>query len=341
MSKPVTQHYVTLVDAISDTFRQGQARTQQAINTGLVMTYWQIGQHIVEFEQEGQANAEYGQQLLANLSKDLKLKHGKGFSLSNLKRFRQFYLANRNGATLSHQLSWSHHVELLKISSETERSFYTKQAVAANWSVRELKRQKESGLFLRLAASKNKTEILELANRNALITKPEDMQRDSYIFEFLNLPERGSYSERDLETALCEHLEHFLLELGKGFTFVGRQYRITLNNTHYKVDLVFYHRILRCFVLIDLKINDVKHQDIGQMNMYLGYFAAEEIVEGDNPPIGIILSRDKDELLVEYATYGMDTSLFVQKYQLYLPNEQELRREIESTLAEQERDNEG
>ena len=304
------------------------------------MTYWQIGQHIVEFEQQGQASAEYGTQLLDNISRDLRLKHGKGFSLSNLKRFRQFYLAYRNGVTVSHQLSWSHYVELLKISDETERSFYTNQAQSANWSVRELKRQKDTGLFLSLATSKNKSEILELANRHALITKPEDVQRDSYVFEFLNLPERENYSERELETALCEHLEHFLLELGKGFTFVGRQYRITLNNTHYKVDLVFYHRILRCFVLIDLKINDVKHHDIGQMNMYMDYFAAEENIEGDNPPIGIILSRDKDELLVEYATYGMDTSLFVQKYQLYLPNEQELRREIEATLAEQEKNNE-
>ncbi len=334
----LTKQYAYLVETISSTFREGQTKTIQAINTGLVTTYWQIGQHIVEFEQQGQASAEYGQKLLDHLSQDLKLKHGKGFSVSNLQRFRQFYLLNPNYATLSHNLSWSHHVELLKISHDTERDFYTKQTIAAKWSVRELMRQKDSGLFLRLAVSKSKTEVLELANRHALITKPEDVQRDSYVFEFLNLPEREHYSERDLETALCTHLEQFLLELGKGFTFVGRQYRITLNNTHYKVDLVFYHRILRCFVLIDLKINDVKHHDIGQMNMYMGYFAAEENIEGENPPIGIILSKDKDELLVKYATYGMDTNLFVQKYQLYLPNEEELRREIEVTLTEHKND---
>lgn len=233
-------------------------------------------------------------------------------------------------------MSWSHYVELLKVSNETERSFYTTQSIASNWSVRELKRQKDTALFLRLAASKDKEQILALANQGALINKAEDIQRDSYIFEFFNLPETNHYSEYDLETALCEHLEHFLLELGKGFTFVGRQYRISLNNHHYKVDLVFYHRILRCFVLIDLKINDVKHQDIGQMNMYMGYFAAEENIESDNPPIGIILTKDKDELLVEYATYGMDSQLFVQKYQLYLPNKEELRQEIEATLAEQQ-----
>jgi hypothetical protein len=156
--------------------------------------------------------------------------------------------------------------------------------------------------------------------------------RDPFVFEFLKIPEPYSISETDLETLLCDHLQPFLLELGKGFTFVGRQYRITINNTHYRVDLVFYHRILRCFVLIDLKINEVQHQDIGQMNLYLGYFAAEENVAGDNPPIGIILTRNKDELLVEYATYEMNSQLFVQKYQLYLPDREELRRELELAL---------
>lgn len=324
--------YQTLVSDISSAFEQGQAKTIQAINTGLVATYWQIGQQIVEFEQQGKANAEYGKNLLSNLSKDLKLIHGRGFSVSNLQRFRQLYTLNTNYATLSHNLTWSHHVELLKISNETERSFYQNQTISANWSVRELKRQKDSGLFLRLASSKDKDQVLALAQKGQLIEKPEDVQRDSYVFEFLGLPENNYFSERELENALCENLEHFLLELGKGFTFVGRQYRVTLNNTHYKVDLVFYHRILRCFVLVDLKINEVKHQDIGQMNMYMGYFAKEENIEGDNPPIGIILSKDKDELLVEYATYGMDAQLFVQKYQLYLPNEEELRHEVELTL---------
>ncbi len=336
MSSLQKQSYQDLLQSISNALLEGQQRTLTAINTGLVMTYWQIGQHIVEHEQSGNTNAEYGKKLLISLSKDLKLKHGKGFSLSNIKRFRQFYLSYRNSATLSHHLSWSHYVELLKISNDTERQFYENQCIHANWSVRELKRQKDTGLFLRLATSKNKEEILALAQKNTLVSSPQDLQRDSYIFEFLGISENNYYSETQLENALCNHLEKFLLELGKGFTFVGRQYRITLNNTHYKVDLVFYHRILRCFVLIDLKINEVKHQDIGQMNMYMGYFANEENIEGDNPPIGIILSKDKDELLVKYATYGMDSQLFVQKYQLYLPNEEELRQEIEATLQEQQ-----
>lgn len=204
--------------------------------------------------------------------------------------------------------------------------------LAERWPVRELKRQKESGLFLRLAASKDKQGVLQLAAQGQIVAQPADLLREPYIFEFLKIPEAATLSETELEARLCDHLQHFLLELGKGFTFVGRQYRITLNNTHYRIDLVFYHRILRCFVLIDLKIDDVRHHDIGQMNLYLGYFAVEENVEGDNPPIGLILTRHKDELLVEYATYGMNSQLFVQKYQLYLPDREQLRRELELTL---------
>lgn len=265
----------------------------------------------------------------------MRIRCGKGFSRSNLIRFRQFYVAYPNRATLSHDLSWSHWVELLKLENETERLFYFNQTVLAHWSVRELRRQKESALFLRLAASKDKQKIMQLAQKNQVAEIPSDLQRDSYIFEFLKIPEPYQISETQLEQALCDNLQAFLLELGKGFSFVGRQYRITLNNSHYRVDLVFYHRILRCFVLIDLKINEVKHQDIGQMNMYLGYFAKEENIDSDNPPIGIILSKEKDELLVEYATYGMDSQLFVQKHQLYLPNVEELRREIEWTLSQE------
>lgn len=273
---------------------------------------------------------------MEQLSRDLTLQYGKGFSRSNLFQIRLFYLKFPKIQTVSGKLSWSHIVELLKISDEMEREFYEKQTVIENWSVRELQRQKESGLFLRLSAGKNKQEIIELSKNGQLIENPADILKDSYIFEFLKIPEPHHLSETQLESLLCDNLQSFLLELGRGFTFVGRQYRVTLNNTHYKVDLVFYHRILRCFVLIDLKINEVKHQDIGQMNMYLGYFANEQNIEGDNPPIGIILSKEKDELLVEYATYGMNSQLFVQKYQLYLPNKEELRKELETILHNEE-----
>lgn len=247
---------------------------------------------------------------------------------------RLFYLRYPIGEKPSHQLSWSHYVELLKLDNDLERSFYQKQAMAERWSVPELKRQKASALFLRLASGKDKEGILQLATQGQVVEQPSDILRDPYIFEFLKIPEPYRLSETQLESLLCDHFQQFLLELGKGFTFVGRQYRITLNNTHYRVDLVFYHRILRCFVLIDLKIDEVQHHDIGQMNLYLGYFAHEENVEGDKPPIGIILTRAKDELLVEYATYQMNSQLFVQKYQLYLPNREELRRELELILRE-------
>lgn len=324
--------YQSLLGKISEVYATGQARAAQAVNVHITETYWQIGRDIVEFEQGGNIRADYGKALLTKLSRDLTLRHGKGFSRSNMIYMRLLYLHYSKGQKPSDLLSWSHHVELLRIDDPVERSFYEKQAIREKWSVPELQRQKKSSLFLRLAAGKDKDAILQLAAQGQIIAQPADLLRDPYVFEFLKIPEPHQVSETDLETRLCDHLQPFLLELGKGFTFVGRQYRITLNNTHYRVDLVFYHRILRCFVLIDLKINDLKHHDIGQMNMYLGYFAAEENIEGDNPPIGIIFTRNKDELLVEYATYQMNSQLFVQKYQLYLPDREELRRELELTL---------
>ena len=332
-TKPTNdEQYQDLLGRISKIYTTGQIRAHQAVNSHITETYWQIGHDIVEFEQGGKSRADYGKALLASLSRDLSLRHGKGFSRSNVIRIRQFYSAYPKGATLSHLLSWSHVVELLKIDDPLERSFYEQQTIREKWSVRELQRQKQTSLFLRLAAGKDRDAILQLAAQGQIIATPTDVLRDPFVFEFLKIPEPHTISETDLETLLCDHLQPFLLELGKGFAFVGRQYRVTLNNTHYRVDLVFYHRILRCFVLIDLKMNDVQHHDIGQMNLYLGYFATEENSEGDNPPIGIILTRNKDELLVEYATYQMNSQLFVQKYQLYLPDREELRRELELTL---------
>jgi predicted nuclease of restriction endonuclease-like (RecB) superfamily len=328
----ISPSYPQLLEQISQTYGTGQRRAVAAVNAQLTQTYWHIGKHIVEFEQGGSNKAEYGKSLISQLAVDLNFRHGKAFNRTNLVYSRLFYVTFPIGETLSHQLTWSHIVELLKLDDPLERSFYEKQTVLENWSIRELKRQKETSLFLRLAASKDKAGVLKLAAQGNIIEHPSDLLRDPYVFEFLKIPEPHHISELQLETQLCDHLQQFLLELGKGFTFVGRQYRMTLNNTHYRVDLVFYHRILRCFVLIDLKLNEVQHHDIGQMNMYLGYFANEENGEGDNPPIGIILSRNKDELVVEYATYQMSSQLFVQKYQLYLPEREDLRREIENTL---------
>lgn len=299
-----------------------------------MQAYWQIGQYIVKFEQDGAERAKYGAQLLPVLSKDLLLLHGKGFSLSNLKLMRQFYIAYPKSQTVSGQLGWSHYVELLKLDDELERSFYEQQSVNERCSVRELKRQVSTSLFLRLAASKDKAQILQLAKQGQALIHPTDILRDPYVLDFLKIPEPYHYTESELEKRIIEHLQHFLLELGKGFAFVGRQYRITLDNRHHYVDLVFYHRILKCFILIDLKTEKVGYEDVGQMNMYLGYFEHEENTEGDNPPIGIVLTKQKDDLLIKYAMHNITSQLFVSKYQLYLPDREELRAVIEKQLSD-------
>ena len=230
-------------------------------------------------------------------------------------------------------MTWSHICELVTIDDQLERDFYERECISEGWSVDELHRQKESGLFMRLAVSKDKQGVLQLAHNGQQVQTPEDVVKDTYTLEFLGIEDKNRYKEKELEDKLIDKMQMFLLELGKGFTFVKRQYPLTINNLHYHIDLVFYHRILRCFVLIDLKRGAVKHKDIGQMNMYMGYFAKEENVEGDNPPIGIIMSHYKDELMVEYATYGMDSNLFVSKYELFLPNKEELRKVVRSIMV--------
>jgi len=328
-------NYEGLVSRISDTFVQGQQKAAVAVNSFLVNTYWQIGRYIVEFEQEGSEKAEYGTALLEKLSKDLSMVHGKGFSRSNLNYMRSFYNKYPICETVSHKLNWSHICELVKIVDPLERSFYEKQTILENWSIRELKRQKKTSLFLRLAASKDKEGIFQLAKQGQIVEKPGDIIREPYVLEFLQIPEPYHLSETDLEEKIIGKLQKFLLELGKGFAFIGRQYRITINNIHHRVDLVFYHRILKCFVLIDLKREEAGYEDIGQMNMYLGYFENEENSEGDNPPIGIVLAKEKDELLVKYAMHNISSQLFVSKYQLYLPGREELKSLIEQQLAEE------
>lgn len=325
--------YHKLVQQITKTFQQGQEKAVIAVNTHLVQTYWSIGQYIVEYEQGGDPTASYGKQLLPQLSKDLSQGLGKGFSRSNLQRMRQFYIEYPNCATLSHNLGWSHYVELLKIEDPLERSFYEKQCEIEKWSVRELQRQKKASLFLRLAAAKDKEGILQLAQEGQHIRRPKDLIREPYVLDFLKIPEPYTLSETELESRIIDHLQQFLLELGKGFAFIGRQYRITLGNRHHYVDLVFYHRILKCFVLIDLKREEADYQDVGQMNMYLGYFEREENTEGDHPPIGMVLAREKDDILIQYALHNVSSQLFVNKYQLYLPDREELRRLIEEQLA--------
>jgi predicted nuclease of restriction endonuclease-like (RecB) superfamily len=324
--------YQELIRQISETYLHGQKQAVISVNSHILDTYWKTGHYIVEYEQAGKAKAGYGKGLLENLSKDLALLHGKGFSLSNLKRMRQFYLVYPIGAELPHQLSWTHWVEIMKIDDPLERSFYLNQTIIEKWSTTELIRKKKSSLFLRLAASKDKEGILLLSKKGQLIEKPSDLIREPYVLDFLQIPEPYQFSETELEERIINKLQQFLLELGKGFAFIGRQYRITLGNRNHRIDLVFYHRILKCFVLIDLKKEEAGYEDVGQMNMYLGYFENEENTEGDNPPIGIVLAREKDELLVKYAMHNINSQLFVSKYQLYLPERDEIKALIESQL---------
>lgn len=326
--------YSDLIKSVGSLLSVAREKAYREVNTILLTTYWHIGEHIVEFEQNGNERASYGKNLLNQLSKDLKVEHSKGFSRSNLQNMRLFYLNYPNYQTVSGNLTWSHYVELLSIADELARSFYEKQCTLENWGVRELKRQKNTALFERLALSMDKKEILDLSKQGKLPQNTRDIIKDPYVFEFLDLP-TTNYKEKQLENALITKLEHFLLELGKGFAFIAQQHKITLNNTHFYVDLVFYHRILKCFVLIDLKTRKASHQDIGQMNMYLNYFKMEENVEDDNPPIGIVLAADKDEIMVEYATGSMTNQLFVSRYQLYLPDTKLLKEELELLINDE------
>jgi predicted nuclease of restriction endonuclease-like (RecB) superfamily len=322
---PVRRHYKKLLNDIGVTIERAKQTAAVAINHELVKANWEIGKHIVEFEQKGNEKAEYGSQLLARLSKDLKLKFGKGFSKSSVYLSREFYLNYPIFQTLSGKLSWSHFVTLLSISDPSAREFYEEQLLVENWSVRELQRQVNASLYERVALSRKKRGI-QKGRKNAKIHSYQNVIKDPYILDFLG--HKGKISEKKLEQALIDNLQAFLLELGKGFAFVARQFKIPNRNKHYSVDLVFYHRILKCFVLFDLKTRMVNHTDIGQMNWYLNYFIAEENVHDDNEPIGIILSPGKDEFLVEYALGGLSNKIFVSKYQLYLPEKKELKRQL-------------
>ena len=327
-----TNKYAQLINNITTVVQRAKINAYQAINNELIKANWEIGKYIVEYEQEGKEKAVYGSSLLSKISKDLKDKNGNGFSKSSVYLCRQFYIKYPIFQTLSGKLSWSHYSELLTVSDDLARSFYEKQSIQENWSFRELKRQVKTSLFQRLALSKDKKGVLALASKGQEIAVPEDTIKDPYIFEFYELPKGQIVKERALEKKLIDNLQKFLLELGNGFSFVAKQYKITIDNEHYYIDLVFYHRILKCFVLIDLKSSKVKHQDIGQMNLYLNYFKDEENIKGDNEPIGIIIAADKNEFLVKYATGGLSNKIFVSKYQLYLPDKKLLESKVKEIL---------
>lgn len=341
-----------LADRISELLVSARQKVVQSVNQTMVLTYFEIGRIIVEEEQNGKERADYGKQLLKELSNELKNKFGKGFSATNLKQMRQFYLnygksevlsqISKKGQTLSDEskktqiassefnLSWSHYLKLMRIDDENERKFYEIESYKNNWSLRELNRQYDTALFTRLALSRDKNEILKLAIQGQAIEKPNDAIKDPYILEFIGLPENASYSESELEQKLIDRLEHFLLELGNGFTFVARQNRISFDDKHFKVDLVFYNRILRCFVLIDLKIGELKHQDIGQMQMYVNYYDRKVKLKEENKTIGIILCQNKSEAVVEYTLPENNQQIFASKYLTVLPSKEALIKLLEN-----------
>lgn len=320
-----------LISRISNLLKDARQRVIQSVNQTMVLTYFEIGRIIVEEEQNGKERADYGKQLILDLSHKLTNDFGKGFSVTNLQQMRQFYLVYSKQQTLSDEfkLSWSHYLKLMRIDNELERKFYEIETYKNNWSIRVLNRQYDSALFTRLALSKDKNEILKLATEGQIIEKPQDAIKDPYVLEFIGLPEQTVYSESELEQKLIDKLEHFLLELGTGFTFVARQNRISFDDKHFRIDLVFYNRILKCFVLIDLKIGELKHQDIGQMQMYVNYYDREIKLEEENKTIGIILCQNKSEAVVEFTLPENNTQIFASKYLTVLPSKEILIKLIE------------
>ena len=330
-------HTDSMINEIRELLLNARQRVAVQVNTELLSTYWNIGKVIVEHEQESKDRADYGKQTLKELSKGLTKEFGKGFSVSNLQFMRRFYQSYQIQQTVSVKLSWSHYCELLTISDPDKRSFYEKETINSGWSIRELKRQISTSLYERLLLSEGKTNketVLALAEKGIEMSSPSDIIKDPYVFEFLGVPENKPMLESDLENALVAQIEKFLLELGRGFMFVGTQQRITLNNTHYYVDMVFYNKILRAYVLIELKTTKLTPEAAGQLNMYLNYYAAEVNDEHDNPPIGIILCTDKDSIAAEYALGGLSNNIFASRYVSYIPNKEQLIAQVEAVLKE-------
>ena len=325
-----------IISDIQHILRQARQNAYQSMNQTMVKAYWLVGRRIVEGDQEGEAKATYGKEVLKKLSSTLQEEFGEGFSVDNLENMRRFYLAFPISETLSRklqfpdfQLSWSHYQILTRIKDKEERAFYEIESIQNQWGIRELKRQFNSGLYLRLALSTDKAGIAELAKQGQILESASEAIKDPYILEFLNLREHYRYTESDLENELIDKLEYFLLELGKGFTFVARQKRITFDERHFYIDLVFYNRLLRCFVVIDLKIGDLKHQDLGQIQMYVNYYDRFVKLDEESPTIGIVLCQDKSKTLVEITLPENNQQIFASRYQTVLPSKEELRRLLE------------
>lgn len=328
----ITSNENILIESIKAIIIESRKNLVRTVNTEMLSAYWNVGRLIIESEQNNSVRAGYGEETLKKVSKRLRSELGNGFSMTNLSFMRRFYLAYQKFQTVSEKLSWSHYCELLTISDDSKRSFYEKECIASRWSVRELKRQLDSSLYERLLLSRgaeNKEEVKRLAEKGQEIEKPEDILKDPYVFEFVGLPENKAVLESDLEDALINHIEKFLLELGKGFMYVGRQQRITFDNEHYYADMVFYNKILRAYVIIELKTRKLLPSAVGQLNMYLNYYKNEV-----NDPIGIILCTDKPSAKIEYVLGGLENRIFASKYVLYLPEKKTLEDEVQSFLEE-------
>ena len=334
-------------DKVLDILKNARKHAKMALNISMVYSYYEVGRMIIEEEQNGEQRAEYGKAILKELSKRLTESLGKGFSVENLKLMRRFYVVyskDQIGQKVSAQfenlpvtregrkffLSFSHYVFLMRISNIDERHFYEIEAAHNGWGIKELERQYDSALYERLALSRNKEGMERLSTEGQIIERPEDLLKDPYVLEFTGLPELAKYSETDLETRIIDHLQEFLLELGRGFTFVGRQVRFTFEDEHYRVDLVFFNRLLRCFVLFDLKIGRLKHQDIGQMQMYVNYYDRKVKLEDENPTIGILLCKNKNDAVVEMTLPEDNNQIFASKYLTVLPSKEELKKLMES-----------
>lgn len=316
-------------ERIRSILQQARSQALVAVNAAMVRAYWEVGREIVEEEQRGQERADYGQRLIEEVATRLTAEFGKGFTARNLWFMRDFYRAFPNVNALRSELSWTHYRLLSRIENPEVRAFYEVEAVKSRWSTRELERQITSLLYERLALSRDKEGVKALAEQGADAFAPGDLIRDPYVLEFTGLPQRGTWHESDLEQALIERLQQFLLELGRDFFFVARQKRLTIEGDHFYVDLVFYHRTLRCFVLLDLKVGKLTQGDVGQMLLYTGYYEREEMRDGENPPIGLILCTDKNEAVVRYTLSGSTQQVFASRYLMHLPSEEALRHELE------------
>lgn len=317
-----------IFNAIKQLVINSKNKVYSAVNTEMLNLYWNIGKAIMEIQQ-GDERANYGDAVLEKLSEKLTAEFGKGFSKRNLERMRKFYIYFPIATTVSSQLSWSHYLEIIKIEEKYKRNFYIKETINARWRVRELQRQIWSLLYERLLLSANKDKILELAEKGQELKNSKDLVKDPFVLEFLDIKENTDYLESDLEKNILEHLKEFLLELGKGFMFVGSQVRITLEDEHFYPDLIFYNRLLKCFVIIDLKIGKVSHQDIGQMQMYVNYYDRKIKNDEENPTVGILLSTQKNKTVVKYTLPEDNKNIFSSTYKLHLPTEQELIYAIE------------